>query len=199
MQDPGPTYSTPDEVEAAAGQLGVADHLRLRRVARIAMHGTGLTDPAELIVEAVTTAYLAASKQGGRRWPKGVPFMAYLVMTIRGIASDARRSFRWQALGENLDSEDDEGRTIDLLCAPSAEDTWADEQERSELAASVQAHFKDDPQILAIIEGLLQGMTAPEIRQQRGMTGTEYDSARRRMRRNLHKLRQAHASNKRSL
>jgi hypothetical protein len=45
--------------------------------------------------------------------------------------------------------------------------------------------FEHDPVALQIIAGLGDGLTAEEIRRTLGMTKTDYDSARKRMRRAL--------------
>jgi hypothetical protein len=201
MRDPGPIYASPAEVGTACKRLTVAEHLRLRQIARIAMHGAPFTAPGDLIAEAIGTAFLAAQGEGGRRWPRKVPFMSYLVMTMRGIASDARRAIRWRTLREIFDSDDDElkGRITDLLSVPSVEEIWTDEEEGRRREEFLRAHFRDDPEILAILDGISKGFTAPEIRKKEGMTDTEYDSARRRLRRNVERLRKTHASSKKAL
>lgn len=63
----------------------------------------------------------------------------------------------------------------------------APDPERSLLAQeeleAIGALFADDPVVTHIITGLGDGLSAEEIRVKYGLTNTEYDSARKRMRR----------------
>jgi DNA-directed RNA polymerase specialized sigma24 family protein len=193
-------YATVKEVLEALERLEPADHLRLQQFARIAMYGSPFATPAELVADAVTTAYLAAAKAGGRRWRSDVPFMSYLVMTMRGLASDARRMIRHRAQKESGEVQDDEhdGRFASQLFTPSIEQlcTEAQDENRYDQIEAVRTLFKGDPPILGIIEGIEAGMTPQEIRTRAGMTETEYESARRRMRRAFERLRKVLASRK---
>jgi RNA polymerase sigma-70 factor (ECF subfamily) len=51
--------------------------------------------------------------------------------------------------------------------------------------AAIQQLFEGDVQVLAIIGGLAEHQSSEQIRIAAGMTKTEYDSARKRMRRTL--------------
>ncbi|KGM34937.1 hypothetical protein, partial [Inquilinus limosus] len=51
--------------------------------------------------------------------------------------------------------------------------------------AAIDRLFADDPAALAVILGLSQGLSAEEIRERTGLSETEYDSTRKRMRRAL--------------
>jgi hypothetical protein len=55
---------------------------------------------------------------------------------------------------------------------------------RQELAA-IKRLFADDPTARKIIDGLREGLSAEQIRRSMGLSKTDYDSARRRMRRAL--------------
>jgi hypothetical protein len=50
---------------------------------------------------------------------------------------------------------------------------------------AIERLFADDPVVLRIIDGLGEGLTAEQIRAALGLSKTDYDSARRRMRRCL--------------
>ncbi len=55
----------------------------------------------------------------------------------------------------------------------------------AEAVGNLYRLFSGDRAVLHILGGLADGLTAAEIRLQTGMRATEYDSARRRMRRAL--------------
>ena len=51
--------------------------------------------------------------------------------------------------------------------------------------AAIRELFATDPTALQIIDGLGQGLSAEQIRRSTGLSKTDYDSARKRMRRTL--------------
>jgi hypothetical protein len=186
-------YPTVQELQIALSRLTDADHLRLRKAARIKMGGTPYRDPDELVAAAIETTISAARDQGGRRWKIGVPLMKHLFMTIRGIASDARRSnMAHPTLTGFFGPDADAALPVEDFFAPSAEDQVSALEEEQQLQQRIEAviaaattTFKDDPHMLWIIRGMLEGLSAREIRSLSGMSGTDYETAQRRWRRFL--------------
>jgi hypothetical protein len=193
-------YATSQEVLTAIHQLSDADYLRLNKVARSKMGGTPYQDPHELVTHAISTAYCAAAGQGGRRWPTRVAFVAYLIRTIQGIASDARRAVVQRRTVTGLfvpGEETGEGNLLPFpdLFSASAEEMCADEEAKSlkekadgENLKTVIAFFREDRQVLAILWGILEELDVREIQARSGMSRTQYDSAHRRWRRGLDRL-----------
>lgn len=189
-------YATAEEVAEATDRLTPANYVRLHKAARIRVAGTAFTDANDLVSEAVATPYLAALGEGGRRWPRGVDFMAFLLKTIQGIASDSRRSEeRRLTVSQRVRLPD--GQERDLLTSrvcpttASPEDLILDDEchkrEDGALAAA-REFFKDDPEILSIMKGIENDQSAKSIQESTGMSATQYETARRRWRRGLEKL-----------
>ena len=156
------------------------DLLRLKVIARL--HGRSLPPDvswADLLQEAFTRVL-----DGSRAIPAGVPPVAFLAGVMRSIKAEYwRRRRRATAQQPALTTE------YQLLAAHSAEacedpqpnpERWLIAAQQLEAIGMLFAH---DPVALQIIAGLGDGLTAEEIRRTLGMSKTEYDSARKRMRR----------------
>jgi DNA-directed RNA polymerase specialized sigma24 family protein len=181
-------FATPEEVRVAIRSLTDADYVRLRQHARIALAGTTFSSADELLVHVLGTAYVAAHQCGGegRRWTTAVGFMAYLIMTMRGVASDSRRSTRRRREVRNGQGPDIEDSL--QYAAPPPEQLLVEEESRRDFAhveETVQAHFAADQQVGWVIRGIKTGTPARKIQLQAGMTKQDYDSAQRRWRRGL--------------
>jgi len=148
----------------------------------------------DLVMDVLAVAWEAAKTGKGRRWRRSVPFISYLYMTMRGVASDARRS----ELRRNIRTRGDAfGYGDPLGCSPSVEEEVLEKEEaerREELytdyleKALVYFTEKGDKEVLQMIEGFREGLTAHEIREMSSMTQLEYEAAHRRWRRGLDHL-----------
>jgi DNA-directed RNA polymerase specialized sigma24 family protein len=157
------------------------DLLRLKVIARL--HGRSLPPDmswADLLQEAV-----ARVLDGSRAIPPGVPTVAFLAGVMRSIKADHwRRRRRATEQQPVLTSE------YQLVAPETAEacdpqpdpERWLIAAQQLEAIGMLFAH---DPVALQIIAGLGDGFTAEEIRCTLAMSKTEYDSARKRMRRAL--------------
>jgi RNA polymerase sigma-70 factor (ECF subfamily) len=157
------------------------DLLRLKVIARL--HGRSLPPDiswADLLQEA-----FARVLDGSRAIPPDVPAVAFLAGVMRSIKAEHWRRRR-RATGQQPVLASD----YQVVAPETAEacDPQPD-PERWLIAAqqleAVGALFAQDPAALQIIAGLGDGLTAEEIRRALGMSRTDYDSARRRMRRAL--------------
>lgn len=159
-------------IRRALAGLSEPDLLRLQAIARLRCRGLPGLDWQELLHEAILRAL-----DGSRPWPPGVKLLAFLAGIMRSLRSDHWRRHRAMA----------------LLSAPAAEiaDLPSENPDPERIAAAAQALaaidrlFADDPAALAVILGLSQGLSAEEIRHRAGLSGTDYDSTRKRMRRTL--------------
>lgn len=199
-------YATVPEVIKAIDALTGADALRLLKVARCVMGGSEYQRAEHLVQAAVTTPLFAAAGHLGRQWPVEVPFMAFLIMTMKGLAHDSRgrrERTRYVSTVVRSTAHDVDGtertasNVLDFhhLATQSFEQTLLEEQECTErrcaartVLAQVLKRFKRDRQVMAIIGGLGAGKRAHEIWEQAGMSQTEYENARKRLRRGLEKL-----------
>lgn len=193
-------FATPDDIRSAIESLSSTELLRLKNAAALCLFGTEYQNPQELINEAITRTLSAAHGGKGRRWKMSVPFMAFMIMSVRGIANDSLESLpqtktvRLEAMAtEALTAEDALGAMGHRN--PSVEELAIEIEEDDERQAgakrdadAIDARFAADTEISWIIMGYKDGLAASDIRELAGMSATEYDTAKRRFRRGLEKL-----------
>lgn len=173
LQKPSP----PPDLAAEVAALGDADVLRLRAIARLRARGLPGLDDRDLFNEAMLRLL-----DGSRARPPDVPLVAVLASTMRSVAHDFwRRHRRERSVVLRPGAEAHELAVLQPDPAPDPE----------RVAAAVQALgdidrlFARDIVASQIVAGLALGLTAEEIRERYGLSGTAYDTARRRMRRAL--------------
>ncbi|MFE1602001.1 RNA polymerase sigma factor [Methylobacterium sp. ID0610] len=173
-----PEEDGPDLAEALAA-LSDADLVRLEAVARLRARSVPGLDPADLLHEAVLRAL-----SGARHRPPGLPLTVFLAGCMRSLCQDHWRRLQRErrvmvAAGETrVEAEPDPAPQADperVLAAAQA-------------LRALRGLFERDATVLAILDGLAQGATPPEIRSRYGLSETTYDTARRRMRRALLRL-----------
>ncbi len=168
------------ETALALKLLTEMDLLRLKTLARL--HARGLPPDVgwdDLLQEAITRVLT-----GARRCPRGVVLVAFLAGIMRSLKSE-----HWRRAAGNS------ARITGLRAgsARSGRDAAlrdpAPDPEHALIAAeelqSIARLFADDAVVLRIIAGLGEGLTAEQIRLAMGLPKTDYDSARKRMRRCL--------------
>jgi len=191
--------ATAEQIRAAIEGLTDEDYARLRRAASAFLYGSEYTDPLELINEAIVRAMHGAGRIKGRHWPLHVPFVAFLIMTMSSVANASTESLT-QALTDSLADFVPEGMAysdfaIGPLHASSVEAECLDEEEQAAESArsakvftDIEAFFADDEEVLMLVLCLRDGQRPREIQESAGMTVTQYNTARRRLRRGLTKL-----------
>jgi len=152
------------EVLAAIKALTVQEKSRLMKIARVRARIT-VDGPEDLIQEALMRVL-----DGSRKWPRGLPAVPFLAEVMRSIAWDWRR--------EN----DEEDVDLDQV---GAEDHAA--VVRVELQKIV-ALFNDDSVAQKIVLALIDGARGEELRTLSGLTQTEYESKRTKIRRRLERF-----------
>ncbi|PIK74443.1 hypothetical protein CS379_02560 [Methylobacterium frigidaeris] len=139
------------------------------------------TDWSDILHEAIVRAL-----DGTRRWPPGVPVLVFLAGCMRSIEHDLRRRLAQEWLAQDWLAQERAWREHD------AADREGADPERAIAAAQalgrIVALFSGDETVLRIIEGLGHGRSAGEIRARHGLSQTDYDSARKRLRRALLRL-----------
>jgi DNA-directed RNA polymerase specialized sigma24 family protein len=175
----------PSETALALNLLSEMELLRLKTIARL--HARGLPPDVgwdDLLQEAVTRVLT-----GARPRPKDVPLVAFIAGIMRSLKSE-----HWRRVSNR--SRRITGLRLSPTRAaprePASEAVLQDpapDPERSLMAvqelAEIHQLFADDPVALQIIAGLGEGLTPEQIRGAGGLSKTDYDSARRRMRRGL--------------
>jgi DNA-directed RNA polymerase specialized sigma24 family protein len=171
----------PAETALALDLIGRMDFLRLKSIAR--WHARGLPPDVtwdDLLQEAITRVLV-----GSRRQPQGVKMVAFLAGIMRSLRAEHWRRAR-QGPGAAATLRID--HTRDLSKEPALRDSAPDPEQslmaREELCA-IEGLFAGDIVALRIIAGLAEGRSAAQIRDAAGISKTDYDSARRRIRRAL--------------
>lgn len=199
-------HASVDELSRALTMLTAAERLRLFARARQLVWGTEYTDPQELFNETVKRALVAASgskqeEERGRPWPiDRVQLPAFLARCMDSIANASRESHdqtrtdRLEVLaGETGDVDAviyQAGRwnTDALEQAIEVEDKRERERRAQADAQAIESHFKDDQEVLAVIEGEKEGMPVADVLALFDLDQRTYDTARRRLRRQVDKF-----------
>lgn len=157
------------------------DLLRLKSIARLYARGLP-PDVAwdDLLQEAITRVLT-----GKRVRPDDVPMVTFLGGVMRSLRADHIRRSRH---GVGRDDPHWIERSADELFELELLDPGADPERAlivTEELDKIRQLFADDAIALLIIDGLAEGLAAEQIRARNGISRTEYDSARKRMRRAL--------------
>ncbi len=191
--------ATAEQIRAAIEGLTDEDYARLRRAGWALLYGSEYSDPLELMNEAITRAMHGAGQSKGRHWPLHVPFVVFLIMTMSSVANASTESLT-QTLTDSLADFVPEGVAysdfaIETLHTTSVEAEFVNEEERAaesaksaKVFADIEAFFADDEEVLMLVLCLRDGQRPREIQESAGITVTQYNTARRRLRRGLTKL-----------
>src|SRR5262249_23396144 len=167
---------TTADVARAIHGLSDADLVRLRALARLWTRGL----PGELAWSDVLHEAIVRALDGTRKWPPGVPILAFLSGIMRSICVDQWRREQRDALLLVRD-----GAATDACAA--GDDSRDPERmlAASQRLAAIFRLFGHDALALKIIAGLAEGLMPDEICARYAMSEREYDSTRKRMRRAL--------------
>jgi DNA-directed RNA polymerase specialized sigma24 family protein len=172
---------TPAEQALVLQLVTETDLLRLKAIARL--HARGL--PADVSWSDLLQEAFARVLDGSRHHPEGLPMLPFLAGVMRSIKAELCRRARTEALHLPKLLADLErgaagsGEPFDP--AFTVERGFAAMQE----LAVIYRLFAADPQACQVIAGLADERSPEEICQACGMSKTDYDSTRRRMRRVL--------------
>ena len=172
----GDASPPPRDVGEALNALSDEDLLRLRALARLRARGlpSGVTW-SDLLHEAVLRAL-----EGTRRWPPGVPLLAFLAGIMRSLCDEQWRRRRREGPLQSTDET-----AVETMAGVSSDSDPERVYAASEALAAVDRLFASDVQALKVITGLTNGLAAEEIQRHYCLTSVEYDTTRRRMRRAL--------------
>jgi len=192
--------ATPEDVRQAIGALSKEALYRIRKASEYCLLGTEYQNPEEIINEAIFRTMKAASGEKGRHWPKNVPFVAYMIKTIQGLANDSQNSSDQtktdyiEAMATETASAEDvlgrfEHRHADVLTQAIEQEETGERQDRAnEIACKIDTCFSGDSQVTWVIMGHKDDLSVSEIRELSGMTQIQYETARKRFRRGIDKL-----------
>ncbi|MGH8288252.1 MAG: RNA polymerase sigma factor [Steroidobacteraceae bacterium] len=169
----------PSQTAIALDLVSRMDLLRLKAIARVYARGL----PPEVTWEDLLQEALTRVIVGSRHRPQGVPTVAFVAGVLRSLKAEHWRRARRESGGDATLRIDHEHDTSLALSDPTPGPERA-LSARQELSA-IRELFADDPAATTIIEGLGEGLSAGEIRRATGLSKTDYDSARKRIRRTL--------------
>jgi transposase len=130
-------------------------------------------EPDELVQEAI---YRVLS--GIREWPRGLEKIRFLAGVIKSIAGDRKR-----VLSRKV--------SIDDIKEQQVGDKGAEERRiiaKIDLQRIVTSHFEDDPIAGKILLAMAEGAKGEDLKQASGLSPTEYESKRKKIRRRIEKL-----------
>jgi RNA polymerase sigma-70 factor (ECF subfamily) len=153
--------------------------LRLKTIARL--YARGLPPDVsweDLLQEAITRVLV-----GARRQPKDLPVVAFLAGIMRSLSSEHwRRATGRRGRTGSVAQSVEASKELDLRDpAPGPERATIARQQ----LLAIEQLFADDPVVMKIIAGMAEKQSAGQFRRAIGISNTEYESARRRMRRAL--------------
>ena len=179
----------PSRLEHAVSAMTKTAWARLYRLAGyFLLGGTTYKNPIELFNEAVQRTL-----DGRRNWPPAVAFDAYIWMIMRSIA-DADRKLEEERIEflandqPHFDGFDFEGdRLAEYGSAASAvdavlEDTAAQQAVKEDLQ-TIEDNFKNDQNVMLVIMAIEDNIPPRELEADYGLTLTQYESARKKLRR----------------
>jgi DNA-directed RNA polymerase specialized sigma24 family protein len=164
------THLTPGEVRSIISRLRGPELVRLAMLARIWATRLRQHDADDLLNEALDRVL-----SGQRPWPIDVPLPAFLSQVMRSIASQWRKEGRREPL-----KEDETGEVFEEEShSPGAC------YEMSDLISRMRRALGADPSALGVFEHILADSDRMDAQAALGMNATQYDTARRRMERQL--------------
>jgi DNA-directed RNA polymerase specialized sigma24 family protein len=171
----------PAQTAIALNLVGEIDLLRLKTIAR--WHARGLPPDVtweDLLQEAITRVLV-----GTRRVPEGVTTVAFIAGIMRSLRTEHWRRVLRESSGEDVLRIDQESHDSHALALPDPAPGPEQALSARQALNAIERLFADDPIALKIIAGLGEGLSAEQIRASAKLSRTDYNSARRRIRRTL--------------
>jgi DNA-directed RNA polymerase specialized sigma24 family protein len=169
----------PTETALELQLIGRMDLLRLKAIARLYARGL----PADVSWDDLLQEAFTRILVGTRQRPEGLRMIAFVAGVMLSLRTEHRRRvLRGLTEVREVRASEQERREIEPSDpAPGPERLLTVRQE----IAAIHQLFANDTRALHILSGLGEGLTAEQIRTATGMSRTDYDATRKRMRRCL--------------
>lgn len=185
------------DVERAIQELTTTDRLRLKQFAALRMFALGRAARGrtgeDLLSEAILRTLMGLeTMEKGRHWNKNVDFVRHLTGAMQSIAHCWKRTFNDNEpyLACELLKCDEEGEEMSPFeSLGSGLPTMAQDLIAREREHEILARFKHDPEAIALIQGLLDGLKKSESVQKYGFSQKRYEAVLKRIRMKLSRLR----------
>jgi DNA-directed RNA polymerase specialized sigma24 family protein len=168
------------DIVEASGSLSPENRLKLDAIERVALRGTDLS-PRDLLHEA-----LCAAIMGDRKCPRHVPFMAFIVQTMRSIASHHREKRRREPADGGAAQEAQEAQPV-FSAAASDPEQMLIERESEDTVGAIHDCFEGDEEAQMVVLGWSEGYRGKELRDFVGVDQAALDYAIKRIRRTMTK------------
>ena len=165
----------PDETLAAFQALSADEKLKLAAVEARLTSGTAY-EPTELLRESLTRALL-----GRRRCPRDVPFMAFMIETMRSVAFHDRQR---RARNETFENDGENAPAPSAMSGarpPTPEETMMSD----ETVRTIQAHFEGDEKAGMLLLGWGAELRGRDLREFVGEDQPGLDYLIKRVRRTM--------------
>jgi DNA-directed RNA polymerase specialized sigma24 family protein len=168
------------EVRSEINSLTAGEQTKLIKIASYyARRGRiSFEEPDDLVQEAICRVLA-----GKREWPRDLAKLRFLAGVIKSIAGDRKRALRETVL---LDEEREVGEARRGLM------DYEGTEVRGILAKldlkRIMTHFDDDPIAQKILKAMAEGTTGEDLERASGLSRTEYESKRKKIRRRIEKL-----------
>lgn len=161
------------EVEDAIRGLSDANWIRLKSCANFYARTSLGSD--DLLQE----AFCRALEDDRRKCPVDVDIVRFLAQAMRSIAHGEHEKLSNRLINES--------ESIDNLPVKATENIFIDDETADNITTKIMSLFDDDLLAKEIIEGLMVGLNAAEIRELTDIDKTSYESKRRLIRRRVTK------------
>ena len=181
VSEPENRHLAPGEVVERLDSLSAGELKKLRLIERRRLFGTDFS-PGMLYQEAVCQALL-----GERHCPRDVPFVAFIVQSMRSIASHRREALARQIPTSRVDRS---GNLVDLPIAADQLDPEATliEQEAADVVAEIYKLLEGDDEAQLTIMAIVDGKKGKELRDELGVDQARFDYIMKRIRRAVAKM-----------
>ena len=182
--------ATLDQIEDSIEGLTDADWARLRKMAITNLWGTRLDDPEELVNETFERLI-----SGSRTWNTGMSFIPWMRSAMKSVADGIRnhKAIKLEATATDLAHDCDPDTAPEVFGSEETSplDLILTEEARAKAEtdlAKIEAHFKGNQVVELILMGIEDGLKPEEVREIGDLTLTQYESARKQLRRGLDRL-----------
>jgi hypothetical protein len=171
------------EIRSEISSLTAGERTKLIKIA--SYYGKGritFEEPDELVQEAIYRVLA-----GMRKWPRDLEKLRFLAGVIKSIAGDRKRDLR-QALKRTvlLNEEREVGEARRGLMDYEGKEARGI---RAKLDVKrIMTHFDDDPIAQKMLMGMADGTRGEDLEQASGLSRTEYERKRKKIRRRIEKL-----------
>jgi RNA polymerase sigma-70 factor (ECF subfamily) len=171
---------TRDEIAAAIRGFVATDWVRLKAVARKYASGRRL-EAEDLLQEALRRSLES------RFCPANVDVVRFLAEAMRSIAHGENEKDRHHRALMPVARTGDPRELAAVVPDPAltAEAAMISEQDAAGIRKEVLSLFEDKPQLRDLVEGTMEDLNGQELRELTGLSLTDYNSARRLMRRRI--------------